>query len=63
MLYKIFDSDNPEYTSNVNARYESSSNKETVNASQFGLSFILQTYLQRTKISLNIEKNDKSPSS
>ncbi len=61
--YKIFDSDNPEYTSNVNSRYESSSNKETVNASYFGLFFILQTYLQRTKISLNIEKNDKSPSS
>ena len=61
--YKIFDSDNPEYTSNVNSRYESSSNKDTVNASYFGLFFILQTYLQRTKISLNIEKNDKSPSS
>ena len=61
--YKIFDSDNPEYTSNVNSRYESSSNKETVNASYFGLFLILQTYLQRTKISLNIEKNDKSPSS
>ncbi len=61
--YKIFDSDNPEYTSNVNSRYESSSNKETVNASYFGLFFILQTYVQRTKISLNIETNDKSPSS
>ena len=61
--YKIFDSDNPEYLSNVNSRYESSSNKDTVNASYFGLFFVLQTYLQRTKISLNIEKNDKSPSS
>ena len=60
--YKIFDSDNPEYLSNVNSRYESSSNKDTVNASYFGLYFVLQTYLQRTKISLNIEKNDKSPS-
>ena len=59
--YKIFDSDNPEYTNNINSRYESSNNKNSVDVRFFGLFFVLQTYAQRMKTSLNIDKGDKSP--
>ena len=47
--YKIFDSDNPEYLSNVNSRYESSSNKDTVNASYFGLFFVYKHIYKEQK--------------
>ena len=59
--YKIFDSDNPEYTNSINSRYESSNNKNSVDVRFFGLFFVLQTYAQRMKTSLNIDKGDKSP--
>ena len=47
--YKIFDSDNPEYTNSINSRYESSNNKNNVDVRFFGLFFVLQTYTQRMK--------------
>lgn len=61
--YKVFDSDiNNEFTSNsANSRYEGNNSKNSVDVRFFGLFFALQAFSQRTKISLNIDRGDKSP--
>lgn len=61
--YKVFDCDTQnEFTSAaVNSRYETTNNKNSVDVRYFGLFFALQAFSQRTKISLNLDKNDKSP--
>lgn len=60
--YKVFDNDNSEYSNNLNSRYESANSKNSVDVRYFGLFFALQSFAFRTKVSLNIDKGDKSPS-
>ena len=60
--FKVFDTENNEYTSSsVNSRYEISNCKNSVDVRYFGLFFALQAFAQRAKMSLNIDKGDKSP--
>jgi len=60
--YKVFDSDNSEYSTNTNSRYETLNAKNSVDVRYFGLFFALQSFAFRTKVSLNVDKGDKSPS-
>lgn len=56
--FKVFDNESETLT--VNSRYEAP-NKNSVDVRYFGLYFALQAFAQRAKISLNIDKTDKSP--
>lgn len=56
--FKVFE--NESETSTINSRYEAP-NKNSVDVRYFGLFFALQAFAQRAKISLNIDKTDKSP--
>lgn len=60
--YKIFEGENSEFSNALNSRYEQTTNKNNADVRCFGLFFALQSFSQRTKISLNIEKGEKSPS-
>ena len=60
--FKMFDVDGNEYSSSsINSRYEVSNTKNSVDVRYFGLFFALQAFAQRAKVSLNIDKGDKSP--
>ena len=60
--FKIYEGDQPENTPSTKNRYESASNnKNSVDVRYFGLFFALQSFSQRTKISLIIDKTEKNP--
>ena len=61
--FKIYEGDLPESSSSTKNRYESSTNnKNSVDVRYFGLFFALQSFSQRTKISLKVDKTEKNPS-
>ena len=61
--FKIYEGDLPESSSSTKNRYESSTNnKNSVDVRYFGLFFALQSFSQRTKISLIVDKTEKNPS-
>ena len=61
--FKIYEGDHPENPLSTKNRYESSTNnKNSVDVRYFGLFFALQSFSQRTKISLIIDKTEKNPS-
>ena len=60
--FKIFEDDLPDNSKFTKNRYESSTNnKNSVDIRYFGLFFALQSFAQRTKISLIIDKTEKNP--
>ena len=60
--FKIYESDMPDNPPSTKNRYESTTNnKNTVDVRYFGLFFALQSFSQRTKISLIVDKTEKNP--
>jgi len=60
--FKIYESDMPDSPPSTKNRYESTTNnKNSVDVRYFGLFFALQSFSQRTKISLIIDKTEKNP--
>ena len=60
--FKIYEDDLPDNSQFTKNRYESSSNnKNSVDVRYFGLFFALQSFSQRTKISLIVDKTEKNP--
>jgi TBCC domain-containing protein 1 len=60
--FKIYEGDQPESQPSTKNRYESSTNnKNSVDVRYFGLFFALQSFSQRTKISLILDKTEKNP--
>ena len=60
--FKIYEGDLPENPPSTKNRYESSTNnKNSVDVRYFGLFFALQSFSQRTKISLILDKTEKNP--
>ena len=60
--YKVYDSTNIPIDFSSNSRYDNTQKANSVDVRYFGLFFALQSFLQRSKISLNIDRGDKSPS-
>ena len=60
--FKIYEGELPENPTSTKNRYESSTNnKNSVDVRYFGLFFALQSFAQRTKISLIVDKTEKNP--
>ena len=60
--FKIYEGDQLENQPSTKNRYESSTNnKNSVDVRYFGLFFALQSFSQRTKISLIFDKTEKNP--
>ena len=60
--FKIYEGDLPDNPPSTKNRYESSTNnKNSVDVRYFGLFFGLQSFSQRTKISLILDKTEKNP--
>ena len=60
--FKIYEGELPENPPSTKNRYESSTNnKNSVDIRYFGLFFALQSFSQRTKISLILDKTEKNP--
>ena len=60
--FKIYEGETPENPPSTKNRYESSTNnKNSVDVRYFGLFFALQSFSQRTKISLIVDKTEKNP--
>ena len=60
--FKIYEGDLQENSASTKNRYETSNNKNSVDVRYFGLFCALQSFSQRTKISLIVDKTEKNPS-
>lgn len=61
LTYKIFEDENGEFNQQ-NKKHDQNQSKNSVDVRYFGLFFALQSFSQRTKISLTLDKNEKGPS-